>query len=301
MRNKIPCSAERLGLLDPQMIQAVSEPSAFQIAEQYLAQNRVRIVDAADAQITSAVIGNSGLYEQTIRLKDGHLLSKCSCTLPEEPMCRHCIAVLLEYHRWSQPKSSRKPDAPKRPKNSPLSAVPVSEKAPESVPSVTDMKLSDVMQFMEWLPTATRAIKAHEQLPDSPKFDSAEVSTWTLAICQLAEDRRESDQANSRLKAELRDREVHERRLTQELQTSIDEGRTTQATVEELRQEIATYKETLAKVAELANDIVTYEEEMRVAASDLLEKGSQLDKLAGSVKQVAQALKAAVNPTRPGS
>jgi uncharacterized Zn finger protein len=56
-------------------------------------ENRVRIVEADDAQISSAVIGNSGLYEQTIRLKDGHLISKCSCALPEEPMCRHCIAV----------------------------------------------------------------------------------------------------------------------------------------------------------------------------------------------------------------
>lgn len=73
-RNKIPCSADRLGLLDPQMIQAVVETSAFQIGKQYLAENRVRIVNADEAQIASAVIGNSGLYEQTIRLKDGHLI-----------------------------------------------------------------------------------------------------------------------------------------------------------------------------------------------------------------------------------
>ena len=108
IRNKIPCNAKRLGLLDPPMIQAVSDASAFQIGYQYLTENRVRIVEANDAQISSAVIGNSGLYEQTIRLKDGHLTSKCSCTPPEEPMCRHCISVLLEYHRWAQPRQSRK-------------------------------------------------------------------------------------------------------------------------------------------------------------------------------------------------
>ena len=45
MRNKIPCSAERLSLLDPQMIRAVVETSAFQIGQQYLTENRVRIVD----------------------------------------------------------------------------------------------------------------------------------------------------------------------------------------------------------------------------------------------------------------
>src|SRR3970282_1847172 len=102
MRNKSPCSAERLSLLAPPIVQAVVDRNAFQIGHQYLSENRVRIVEADDAQISSAVIGNSGLYEQTIRLKDGHLISKCSCTLPEEPIFRHCIAVLLEYHRWSQ-------------------------------------------------------------------------------------------------------------------------------------------------------------------------------------------------------
>ena len=105
MRNKIPCSADRLSLLDPPMIQGVVDRNAFHLGNQYLSENRVRIVEADEAQISSAVIGNSGLYEQTIRLKDGHLVSKCSCSLPEEPMCRHCIAVLLEYHRWVQPRA----------------------------------------------------------------------------------------------------------------------------------------------------------------------------------------------------
>ena len=49
------------------MIKSVSDGSAFQIGHQYLMENRVRIVGADEAQITSAVIGNSGLYEQTIR------------------------------------------------------------------------------------------------------------------------------------------------------------------------------------------------------------------------------------------
>ncbi len=85
MRNKIPSSAERLSRLDPPMIQVVVDRNAFHIGNQYLSENRVRIVEDDDAQISSSVIGNSGLYEQTIRLKEGHLISKCSCSLPEEP------------------------------------------------------------------------------------------------------------------------------------------------------------------------------------------------------------------------
>ena len=57
MRNKIPCSAERLSLLDPPMIQSVVDRGAFQIGSQYLAENRVRIVEADESQISSAVIG----------------------------------------------------------------------------------------------------------------------------------------------------------------------------------------------------------------------------------------------------
>ena len=52
MRNRIPCSAARLSLLDPQMIHAVVDSSAFHIGNQYVSENRVRIVQADDVQIT---------------------------------------------------------------------------------------------------------------------------------------------------------------------------------------------------------------------------------------------------------
>jgi hypothetical protein len=63
------------------MIQGVVDRNAFHLGSQYLSENRVRIVEANEAQISSAVIGNSGLYEQTIRLKDGHLVSKSRCAV----------------------------------------------------------------------------------------------------------------------------------------------------------------------------------------------------------------------------
>lgn len=294
MRNKIPCSAERLGLLDPQMIQAVSEASAFQIAQQYLTENRVRIAEAGDDQITSAVIGNAGLYEQTIRLKDGHLLSKCSCTLSEEPMCRHCIGVLLEYHRWSQLKPNA--DAPQESPHPNQAAPFVSRKTAGNTSSIAEVKLSDVVKFMEWLPSATTAIQAQGQLPDPPQCDSPEVSAWTHAICHLAEGRRTSDQAATRLRAEMRDRETHVRRLTQELQITRDEVKTAQMTAEELRITIATYEDRLTKVAELATRIVSREEQLQLAASDLLQPDSQFEKLVGSIKEIAQTLIATAKP-----
>ena len=94
----------------------------------------------------------------------------------------------------------------------------------------------------------------------------------------------------------MRDRETHVRRLTEELQISMDEVKVAQMTAEELRLKIATYEGRLTKVAELSNEIVTREEQMQVLARDLIQQDSQFEQLAGSVKEIAQALIATAKP-----
>ena len=294
MRNKIPCSAGRLGLLTSPMIQAVSDASAFQIAHQYLTANRVRIVEADDSQITSTVIGNSGLYEQNIRLKDGHLVSKCSCTLPEEPMCRHCIAVLLEYQRWAQPRQSRKPS----PANESITAPPVGPSGNgkrATLPSLTsDVKLSEVMVFLEWLQPATKALERQEPLPGPPALDPGAVSTWIQTIRNLEDRRRESEEVMTSLESQLKDRESDVGHLTQQLQTSLRESNAAQATSQELQRKVTSYKEVLTRVSELTAEVVRHAGQMRAVSGDLLQNGSQLDKLVSSFKDVAEALQSAV-------
>ena len=296
MQKKIPCSAERLGLLDPQMIQAVSDASSFQFAHQYLTANRVRIVEADDSHITSAVVGHSGLYEQTIRLKDGHLVSKCSCTLPEEPMCRHCIAVLLEYQRWAQPQPSRKA----KPAKGSIPAPPVasSENGKRTTPhSVTpDVKLSEVMVFLEWLEPATKALERQEPLPSPPALGPGAALTWIQTIRNLEERRRENEEVMTNLESQLKDRDADVGQLTQQLQTSLREGNAAQATTQELQREVASYKEVLATVSKLTTEIVRYIAQMRAVTGDMQQKGSQLEKLIGSFKDVADALQSAVVP-----
>jgi uncharacterized Zn finger protein len=292
MRNKIPCSAERLGLLDPQMIQAVSEASAFHIGHQYLTENRVRIVEADDSQISSAVIGNSGLYEQTIRLKDGHLISKCSCTLPEEPLCRHCIAVLLEYHRWAQPRQSRKETAPREPKAQPQADPSTDGNAPITPSSSTpDVKLSEIMQFVEWLQPATHAIEKGERIPEPPRLGMGPVALWIQTIRNLEDRRRESEEVQINLESEMRDREAYVGRLTQQLQNSIAEAKTAQAASQELQHEVNAYREMLTKVADVASEIAKYDDQIRTVATEILNKGTQLERLTGSFKDLAETLK----------
>ncbi len=292
MRNKIPCSAERLSLLDPPMIQGVVDRNAFHIGNQYLSENRVRIVEADESQISSAVIGNSGLYEQTIKLKDGHLVSKCSCSLPEEPMCRHCVAVLLEYHRWVQPRTAprqAKPPVPEQP-----STTVAGNGSPTGAASMgklgTDLRLSEVMAFIEWLQPAMKALESGQPIPDSSRL-TGDTAVWVQTIRSLDERRHKSEESRQSLEVERREREAYVGRMTQQLQASMAEVKAAQSSALHLQQELTTYKDLFVKVAEIATEVGGYDSQIKSIAGELLSKGAQLDKLANSFREVATALK----------
>lgn len=279
------------------MIQAVVDRNAFHIGSQYLSENRVRIVEADDAQISSAVIGNSGLYEQTIRLKEGHLISKCSCSLPEEPMCRHCIAVLLEYHRWAQPRNGQQKKTKPSAAPQPTQAPPTNNGASTPTPATsTDFKLGEVMAFIEWLQPTIKALERGQPLPDSPKL-SGELAPWTHAIRNLEERRRDSEDVRINLESDMRDREAYVGRLTQQLQASMEEIKATQASTQSLQQELTVCKEMLAKVSEVASEVGSYDSQLKSLAGEVLSKGAQLDKLANSFREVSTALKALTKPS----
>ena len=273
------------------MIKAVADRNAFHIGNQYLSENRVRIIEADDAQISSAVIGNSGLYEQTIRLKDGHLISKCSCALPEEPMCRHCIAVLLEYHRWAQPKNGQQ----RRVKPSvapPTQAYPVRSGAPvPGLASPTDLKLGEVMAFIEWLCPALKALERGQTLPDSSTL-AGDVASWSQIIRNLEERRRESEEGRINLESDMRDREAYVGRLTQQVQASMEKIQVAQACSQQLQQALTASSEVLTKISEIASEVGSYESQLKSLAGEVIAKGSQLDKLAQSFREVSTVLKA---------
>lgn len=291
MRNKIPCSAERLSLLDPPMIKAVADRNAFHIGNQYLSENRVRIVETDDAQISSAVIGNSGLYEQTIRLKEGYLVSKCSCPLPEEPLCRHCIAVLLEHHRWAQPKSGQQRSVKPLAASQPTQATPKRESTLSLSPvSTTDLRMGEVMAFIEWLHPAVKALERGQPLPDSPMFNG-DLASWIQALRNLEERRHEGEEVRINLESDMRDREAYIVRLTKQLQASMEEIKAIQASSQQLQQELTACKEMLAKVSEVAAEVESYDSQLKSIASEVMSKGSQLDKLAESFREVSTVLR----------
>ncbi len=190
MLNKMPCSADKLNLLEPTMIQSVVEASAFKFGSEHMAENRVRMLEADAVSITSVVLGASGLYKQTIQLKDGALITQCSCVSTAQPLCGHCVAVLLAYHRWG------KPQPPEASPGKPMTAVP--PEARQSATHVADISLRDLMAFVEWFQVAVSALERGHPLPESPKLGTAEVQGWIDTLSDLA---KEWDRSKSQMRA----------------------------------------------------------------------------------------------------
>ena len=286
MRGKITCSAQRLGLLDPTMIKSIVDGAAFHVANQYRTENRVRITEADDRQITSVVIGNSGVYQLSIQLKDGSLSTKCSCPLNEQPLCRHSVAVLLEYHRWAQGKA-----APRPAKANATPAAP-SAPAPALASSALDIKLSEVTIFIEWLQGSVRALEHGRTLPDAPALGGGEVGSWIKAVQTLEDRRRQREEKHAALEDDLHSREGHLGRLTQQLQASMDESKAAQATCDALRQELAKHASTASKLADLVKSLETAQNQVKRIAGEFVNNMSQLDGLSSSLKDTSTTLQA---------
>lgn len=265
------------------MISSVVEPNAFQIGKQYQAERRVQMTDASDTEVTSSVMGNSGLYEQTIRLSNGHLEARCSCTLSEQPICRHGVAALLEYQRWSKARIV--------PKVRP--AVPRIETARSPAPPAPsgDVKLSELNQFSDWMQRVVQAIQAGQPVPDQPNIEPGLVATWTQIIQQLDERRRESEVAQVELDTDVRNREVAVARLTQDLEASVKESKSLQVICRDLQGEVEQQKSALGKTIDLSRHVEQFEGEVKAIAGLLTEKGRRLEGLSDTCRDVATMLK----------
>jgi chromosome segregation ATPase len=157
--------------------------------------------------------------------------------------------------------------------------------------STTDLKLVEVMAFVEWLQPAIKALERGHPLPDSPKL-GGDLAPWIQAIRNLDERRRESEEVRINLESDMRDREAYVGRLTQQLQASMEEIKATQASSQQLQQELTVCKEMLTKVSDIASEVGNYDSQLKSLAGEVLSKGTQLDKLAHSFREVSTALKA---------
>ena len=282
MLNKTPCSADKLNLLEPTMIQSVVEASTFKVGSQYLAEDRVRIAVADAELITSVVIGASGPHKQTIHLKDGTLITQCSCTSTAQPLCRHCVAVLLAYHRWG------KPQPPEASPGKPMTEAP--PEARQSATHAADISLRDLMAFVEWVQVAVSALERGHPLPESPKLGTAEVQGWIGSMQQLETRRREGKAERDALQMVLNTREVEISELTQQLQASVQDIKAAQSASQAMQRELTQYRVMLGNLSDLAKELDRYKSQMRAIAADLEKQGSQLESLLSSVTGASAAL-----------
>ncbi len=137
-------------------------------------------------------------------------------------------------------------------------------------------------------------------IPEPPQLGPGDLSTWIQGIKNQEHRRRESEAALMRFESKMRDHEAYIGRLTQQLQVSIAEAKTTQETLQQTQREVDEYKEILAHAAELAGEVVRQDGQVRSAANELLSKSTQLNALTGSFKDLAESLKSAVskNPAK---
>jgi uncharacterized protein YoxC len=288
MRNSIPCTASRLGLLEPAMIQSIVEQKAYQRGNQYFSETRVRLLEANEQEIAATVSGNSGVFEQTIRLKDGQLVASCSCSLSEPPMCRHCVAVLLEYHRWVSLRLKRDGDAPLRPA---AESHKGNGKAPGGAGhAVSDLKLSEVIGFVEWLQAAVKGMEAKEPLPDSPQQGAGLVTDWITAIKELDRQRRDGEEMRQALQEDVSGRDGQIQQLRQQLKTVQEELEGAKAKGQSLERDIAGYQAMVSKLTALSREICQFDQQIKAVSGDLTKSGSQLEQLSRAFRDVATAL-----------
>jgi len=290
MRNKIPCIALKLGQVSPDLIQSLVVPSSYTLGLQYLAEHHVRIVEADDAQIASTVLGKEGLYEQKIQLKDGSLVTKCSCPSSEQPFCRHCVAVLLEYHRWS----------PHRERVSPLEGQVRSESMSDQKTSVSSMseKLREITIFIGWLQPTIEAMERGQGFPYAPDLEPGEVMEWVKTIQKFEERWRSSEEKRLALEAVQSAREVQIGYLTKLLEDTVQKVKEAQSVWNAMQRDLVTCQEKLSHLYDMARERDRLEDQLKAMTGDLVKKRIDIDALASSLNEISGTLQT-ITPLQP--
>ena len=296
-RNQIPCTAQRLSQLQPEMVQAVVSMSAYAIGHQYCNERRARIVQADETRITAEVSGARGRYQQIIRLSDGTLMAQCTCPSTEAPLCRHCVAALLEYIRQS-PDAAQDFSQKMAPQDggleqtgaevdpAPVQNGPASRRTVAS--SVLGVRLREVTVFIDWLQVAVDALKTGGTLPETPALDPGEALEWMQALQKLEERAQQGDETCVALRRELSAKEEHLLRLAHDLESANNHVKELQAACEELKLDVERKKATVSRLVEIEQERDRLTEQIKDMTSEMVKRTSDLDRLAAEWKRVSE-------------
>ncbi len=289
MRNRISCSAQELGQLDPDMVQSVVGGQVFKIGNQYFSDQRVNILEANGMQVVAEVNGTYGVYSQTIKLRGGTLSTKCSCPSTEQPFCRHCVAVLLhQFHSGPTPQTSSKSDSPKPPTPEPRAeASPSSSEAAATV----DLNFREATLFIDWIQQAVGPLGKEAILPPVPEALRGVAREWTGVIDRLNQQFLESEEDRTDAQKNLQSAENMVDSLTKELGTLKEEFAATQQTCNGLEKKVKQLEKSLSDFAQVSRERDRLVGTVSTMQSELQSKGAELESVSMTLKSLSNAIR----------
>ncbi len=293
MRNRISCSAQELGQLDPAMVESVVGGQVFKIGNQYFSDNRVNIMEANGTQVVAEVNGTYGVYAQTIKLRGGTLSTKCSCPSTEQPFCRHCVAVLLQqFHSGPTEESAASSASPSPTPETKLSQESSSPSASSDNPSPgVDLNFREATLFIEWIQQTVGQLGKESSLAPVPTSLGGIAREWAGVIDRLNQQFLESEEDRRDTQQNLESAEKTVDSLTQELGTVKGESEAAQQTCGRLEKQVKQLEESLKDFS-----LVTQERDRLVSKvsrmqSELQNKGAELESVSMTLKSLSNAIR----------
>ena len=289
MRNRISCSAQELGQLDPDMVQSVVGGQVFKIGDQYFSDQRVNILEANGTQVVAEVNGTYGVYSQTIKLRGGTLSTKCSCPSTEQPFCRHCVAVLLQQFHTGPTESKPSEGAPPPPPT----PEPVAEASSSSgEPTATvDLNFREATLFIDWIQQAIGPLGKVPSLPAVPESLRGVAREWAGVIDRLNQQFLESEEDRTDAQRNLLSAETMVDSLTKELETVKGESEKAQKTCSSFEKKTKQLEESLSNFSQVSKERDRLVSKVSTMQSELQNKGAELESVSMTLKSLSNAIR----------
>jgi len=288
MRNRISCSAQELGQLDPDMVQSVVGGQVFKIGDQYFSDQRVSILEANGTQVVAEVNGTYGVYSQTIKLRGGTLSTKCSCPSTEQPFCRHCVAVLLQQFHTGL--TERKPSEGDPPPPAPESPAETSSSSGEPAATV-DLNFREATLFIDWIQQAIVPLGKEPSLPAVPESLRGVAREWAGVIDRLNQQFLESEEDRTDAQRNLQSAETMVDSLTKELETVKGESGAAQLTNSKLEKKVKELEESLSNFSQVSKERDRLVSKVSTMQSELQNKGAELESVSMTLKSLSNAIR----------
>lgn len=291
MRNRISCSANELGQLDPDMVESVVGGQVFKIGNQYFADQRVNIVEANGTQVVAEVNGTYGVYAQTIKLRGGTLSTKCSCPSTEQPFCRHCVAVLLQqFHIGPTVNPASNAESASTPAPPPETATDASPSSNEPAATV-DLNFREATLFIDWIQQAIGHLGKEATLGEVPKALGGVARDWTGVIDRLNQQFLESEEDRTDAQRNLQSAENLVDSLTKDLDGVKGEFDSSQKACSGLEKKVKQLEESLVDFSRVSKERDRLVSKVSTMQSELQNKGAELESVSMTLKSLSNAIR----------